>query len=268
MRYIGITGYKGRLGRYLLRDHANFTALDCDVSNLDDVERCLRQTRVDAVLHLAAKSDVDWCEENEVRTKMVNVRGTFNVCHVAQVPVILLSSDHIFGGTWGMYREKDKGRPVNYYGWTKFTAESLRTVFDNLNVIRTSYLFDAERLQPQLADLRNDIPALYPTFIFRTFLYFPHFVEKLLYYIDHLETMPRILHLSGTENESWHGLVKYLGKRLGFDTRKLVLPKVQESISKTPRPYRGGLNTSLSRKLKFPQHSYKEGVDQMIKDMR
>lgn len=270
MKIIGITGYKGKLGRHLLKHHANFVALECDVTGQEQVENCLRHIRPDFVLHLAAKSDVDFCErsENEKLVKDVNVVGTYNICHTAQglgLPVILLSSDHVFGGVWGMYKETSKGHPVNYYGLTKQAAESLHVVFDNLKVIRTSYLFDVERLTPYLSGLWNGVPALYPTFISRTFLHFSHFAESLDYYFNHFEKMPRILHISGTKSVSWFDFMTQLAKRYGIvNYRKLVVPKVQESISKAPRPSHGGLNTKVARKLGFPQYSYLDGFDLMV----
>lgn len=270
MKTIGITGYKGRLGRHLLSVYSNFVGLDCDVADLQSVENCVGD--IDGILHLAAKSDVNWCErpENKSIVSNVNLRGTFNVCHAAQVrklPVVLLSSDHIYGGRWGLYREKDKGNPINFYGFSKFSAESLQKVFDNLKIIRTSYLFDRERLNHQLAKLWDGIPDTYPTFIIRTFMYLPHFAMTLCHYLDWLERMPKVLHLSGNKAGSWYDLMREIAVQSGKDT-KLVVPRQSELLNRVPRPYWGGLNVNLSRKLGFKQHSYKEGVTQMMKDWK
>lgn len=272
MRTIGITGHTGRVGKYLLEHCTNVLALNCDVAQPDEVERSLRQFKVDCVLHLAAKSDVDWCEKNEKDATAVNLRGTFNVCHAAQIlrlPVVLMSSDHIFDGVWGIYKENSKGQPLNFYGFTKLSAESLRGVFSNLKVIRTSYLFNLERLRPKLENLWNKVPDIYPTFISRTFLYLPHFIEGLLYYLDHLEKMPKVLNISGTKTTSWYDFMLRVARKFDIPNyHKLVLPKQQESGLLVPRPYHGGLHTGLSRKLGLPQYSYVQGIDQMVKDWK
>lgn len=272
MKTVGVTGYKGRLGRHLLQNHIGFVGIDCDVTNPLHIKKCLDTWHIDAILHLAAKSDVEWCErpENEKAVYNVNVIGTANVCRAAKakgLPVVLLSSDHIYGGKWGLYREKDKGNPVNYYGFSKFGAESLQRVFDNLKVVRTSYLFDRERLLMQLVNLWDSVPQIYPTFIIRTFMYLPHFAMTLCQYLDRLYEMPKILHLSGNKDASWYDLMREIAIQSGRDT-KLIVPRRQESANRVPRPYWGGLNIGLSRKLGFKQYSYKDGVAQMLKDWK
>lgn len=264
---IGVTGYKGRLGRYLLK-YPEFVGLDCDVTRLEDIENCV--SGVDVVLNLAAKSNVDWCEKNPQTATHVNLRGTFNVCRAGQlqgIPVVLLSSDHIFGGGWGKNREKDKGNPLNHYGFTKFSAESLRSVFDNLKIIRTSYLFDRERLNYPLSSLWSNVPEKYPTFITRTFLYYSHFAMTLCQYFREFDRMPRILHISGSKSVSWYGLMKDIASQAGMDLN-LIMPIRKENPGYTHRPLSGGLNTGLSKKLGLPQFRYLDGIHQMLKDWK
>lgn len=249
-----------------------FVGLECDVSKPTQVESCIRNIELDGVLHLAAKSDVEWCErpENESVVTSVNLGGTFNVCRAAQlsgIPVVLLSSDHIYGGRWGLYREKDKGNPINFYGMSKFSAESLQKAFSNMKIVRTSYLFDHERLTPQLTKLWESVSEVYPTFIIRTFMYLPHFAMTLCHYLDRLNEMPPILHLSGNKDVSWYDLMREIAIQSKRDPR-LIVPRRQESPNPAPRPYWGGLNIKLSRKLGFKQYSYKDGIAQMLKDWK
>jgi dTDP-4-dehydrorhamnose reductase len=143
MKIIGITGAGGRVGRYLLSHYSNFVDLGCDVTQLDDVGDSLQKFRPDVILHLAAKSDVDWCQDvrNEKTLFTVNVRGTFNVSVAAEkvrVPVVLLSTDHVFSGSRGRYRENDQPFPVNQYGASKYSAEALQNDLSNFKIIRSS----------------------------------------------------------------------------------------------------------------------------------
>lgn len=261
----GITGFRGRLGSYLLSHYDNFVALDCDVTKPDEVKNCIGNSGVDVVVHLAAKSGVDWCEkpENKKLVTNVNLRGTFNVCLAAEkvsADVLLLSSDHVFSGKWGRYKEKDKPNPVNFYGMSKMTAEGLQQAFDNLRVVRTSYLFDRKRLSQYGA-------GEYPSFIFRSFMYLPHFAESIMYYLSHMEQMPKILHVSGYRCVSWY---KFMSDLLDSPSNIVVRPRrVETEINgQAPRPKRVGLNTSLSKKLGLPQYSYVEGIEQMKRDWK
>lgn len=267
MKKIGITGYRGRLGKYLLGNFPNYQALDCDVTNPNSIENCFRDVDVDSILHLAAKSDVEWCEkpDNEKIVTEVNLRGTFNVCRAAgHKEVILLSSDHVFSGTWGRYKEKDKPSPTNFYGFSKYSAEGLSAVFDNLRIIRTSYLFDSDRISTQINNLRNNIPEIFPTFIIRSFMFLPHFSNSLNYYFEHLKEMPKVLHIGGSKSASWYEFIRDLAKFYGIkDYNKIVLPRKIQSLNYAPRPFYGGLNVSLSKRLHIPQYSYLDGFKEM-----
>lgn len=249
---VGVTGYKGRLGSYLISHFPNFVPLDCDVTRLDSVKDCLASVHPDTVLHLAAKSDVDWCEEiqNEKTLSNVNIRGTFHVCVAAEekdMEVILLSSDHVFSGNWGKYKENSKPDPINQYGRSKLAAESWNRAFDNLKIIRTSYFFDRERL---FSNIQQD----YPTFISRSFIHIQHLSELLIYYFTYIGKTPKILHLSGSKICSWYELMDRatLGK---------VYPRRIEEKEFAARPKRGGLDISLSQKLGFPSYSYLDGME-------
>lgn len=273
MKSIGVTGAGGRLGSYLLKTYPEYVALDCDVTNPEDVDNCIGKSKVNLILHLAAKSDVDWCEkpENQKRVDLTNLWGVGYVSHSAQIrqiPVVFLSSDHVFGGQWGLYREKDKINPINYYGFSKAGAESLIKSFDNLKVIRTSFLFTRERLNKELSDLYDNVFGLYPTFIIRTFMYLPYFTLSLNHYISEFEKMPKILHISGNKSASWYELMRDIAKKVGLNHKKLIVPRTTPSQIQVPRPYWGGLNVNLSRKLGFKQYSYLDGIDQMLKDWK
>ena len=273
MKKIGITGFRGRLGSYLLSHYDNFVALDCDVTKPDEVENCIGKSGVDVVVHLAAKSNVDWCEkkENHTETANVNLRGAFNVCLAAEkvrADVLLLSSDHVFSGKWGRYKEKDKPSPVNFYGMSKMAAEGLQQVFDNLKVVRTSYFFDQERLKDNMFNVMNRLLIYnqYPTFISRSFMYLPHLADSLTYYLYHINKMPKILHISGYHCVSWYEFMKYWCEVNKIDPKFIIARNEDLNGDFAPRPRKAGLNVSLSRKLGFPQFSYIQGILQMAKD--
>lgn len=257
MRKIGVTGYKGRLGSYLVSHFSHFVPLDCDVTRLADVKGCVRS--VSAVLHLAAKSDVDWCEDpkNAKDVSSINLGGTFNVataCDEIGIPVTLMSSDHVFDGKWGKYKETSRPSPVNQYGRSKMAAEALREAFGNLRIIRTSYFFDVDRILSQGS-------GTYPTFISRSFLHIHHLVLLIDHYFS-LFSVPPILHLSGSKVCSWFDFMKTVNQKmeLGWD----IEPRWKDDKNiLAPRPSKAGLNVSLSKKIGFPQYSYMDGINFM-----
>lgn len=263
----GVTGYAGRVGQELLR-FPNMIPLACDVSKPDDVDLAIRNTKVNVIVHLASISDVDICEkkENQTLVDQTNVRGTLHVAEAAEkygCEMVLLSSVHVFDGRWGNYRERSKPKPINNYGWSKWGAESFRESFPFMKVVRTSYLFDHERVFKHLYPLRAGESYAYPTFIERSFMYLPHFAEALYQYLLNYKNMPSLLHISGSDTVSWYQFILDMAKAYKLDS-SCVQPRHQElEMNVAPRPYRAGLNVGLSKKLGIPQYGYREGLLEM-----
>lgn len=266
---IGITGANGHIGKQLLLAPNTFSLVG-NVVNAPEVEMAITQGKPDVVVHLASISDVDVAENNWELAKEVNVNGTFNVaeaCSKIQCPMVVLSSVHIFNGkpwlsSWG-YSEHSTPSPINNYGWTKFGAEQLQKVFPVMKIVRTSYLFDEIRLKRQIEILQHGNYVNYPTFITRSFMYLPHFVESFYTYLLHLDKMPKVLNIAGKEIVSWHEFMTKVAEAYGVNPAQ-VMPRskeIQENLA--PRPYKAGLNVDLSRRLHLPQYSYLDGIREM-----
>lgn len=263
---IHITGYKGFVGRELLK--RGFLPLQCDVTNALEVEKAIKYAKPQLVIHLAGKSDVDWCEDkrNQDAVINVNVKGTFllfKALENARIPGVFLSSDQIWRGGWfEKHMENSKyTEPVNYYGLSKVVAEQ-EALSQGGKVIRTSYLFNNERLQDKLYDAKIGVKQSYPTFITRSFLHVNDFCDLLELYCEKFYKMPKVLHLSGSKVVSWYRFMKDIEQRYNFK-HNAVKPRFFENKSLTPRPHYGGLNTNLAFGLGFPRRNYFDGIDRM-----
>ena len=82
--------------------------------------------RPDVIIHSAALTDVDRCErERELAYKM-NVEGTRAIAKAAEKAgafLVYISTDYVFDGERGSYREDEKTNPVSYYGQSKLLGE-------------------------------------------------------------------------------------------------------------------------------------------------
>lgn len=261
---IGVTGADGRVGRELVR--RGCTPLECDVTKPDEVFNSIQDSRVELVIHCAAITDVDYCEkkENEKEVIGVNVRGTYNVvnaCQILGIKMIYISTDHVFDGKrwFGSYKETDRPNPINMYGFSKWGGEGICNVTDdNVKIVRTSYLHQYYNEIPYMRDyLKNarlwEIEV--PSVIKRTFLSIPKFVNSLLYYSQNFDSMPKLLHVTGTKKLSWHQFVVELAKHMGilpdhFHPRNKYL-----SEGYVPHPQNGGLDVSLAKSLGLPLYS-------------
>jgi dTDP-4-dehydrorhamnose reductase len=141
-----ITGGSGRLGRELvalLPGAAAPSRHELDVTDASSVARGVERHRPDVLVHAAAYTDVAGAEQERTRCWRVNVVGTRNVAQAAAAAGALLvhiSTDYVFAGTRGGYREDDPPGPVrNYYALSKLVAEEAARTASRRVIVRTSF---------------------------------------------------------------------------------------------------------------------------------
>ena len=144
-----LTGGTGRLGTELqteLKGRLELSApshQDLDITNLESIQKALAEYHPDVVVHTAAYTDVSGAENERAACWNTNVIGTRNLVKALQgsgAALIHISTDYVFYGDAGGYKEDAPLGPVrNYYALTKLVAEeSVRAYSDHL-LIRTSF---------------------------------------------------------------------------------------------------------------------------------
>lgn len=141
-----LTGGTGRLGtelRSLLPGIIAPARSELDITDPTGVGQALDRYRPSLVVHAAAYTDVARAEQERAACWAVNVEGTRNLVRaVAERGIFLvhISTDYVFEGTTGQYREEDPVGPVrNYYALSKLVAEEIVRGLENHLVIRTSF---------------------------------------------------------------------------------------------------------------------------------
>lgn len=147
-----VTGADGQLGR-ALRDalDPNHEIVWTDRGELDindpaALRAATRSFRPDAIMHLAALTQVDDCERDPEAAFTTNTLGTRHVAQLARelsARLFFISSDYVFDGCLGRaYQEYDTPMPLNVYGWTKLHGErAVAALVSNHVIVRTSGLF-------------------------------------------------------------------------------------------------------------------------------
>lgn len=143
-----ITGANGLLGQHLIKllidateyniiaagkgeqrtkfENERFHYESLDITDGLAVHFFIEQHRPDAIIHAAALTQVDECEQNQVACWNVNVTATRFLTDAAKkvkARFIFLSTDFVFDGIDGPYTEEDETKPVSYYGSSKVAAE-------------------------------------------------------------------------------------------------------------------------------------------------
>jgi dTDP-4-dehydrorhamnose reductase len=137
-----ITGASGMLGTSLMnrleRMGCEYSASDIrsdpklgvehvDVRDKEAVFNAVRKASPDVVYHLAAQTDLEYCETNPDDAYKTNVVGTQNVVLAAieaDAIIVYISSAGVFDGTKATpYTEFDQPHPINVYGSSKYQGE-------------------------------------------------------------------------------------------------------------------------------------------------
>ena len=106
---------------------SNFSYHALDITDGMASNKILHETRPDLIIHAAAMTQVDQCELDKINCYNINVTATRFLIEAAKeisARFVYVSTDFIFDGVSGPYKEDDEARPLNYYGSTKLSAES------------------------------------------------------------------------------------------------------------------------------------------------
>jgi dTDP-4-dehydrorhamnose reductase len=128
-----ITGAGGLIGNCLARlEPAGLSGWavrplsrpDLDLLDLVALEDCFQREQPDLVFHCAALSKSPACEANPGLAWRTNVEVTAHLASLAlSIPFFFLSTDLVFDGRKGAYREEDQVNPLSTYARTKAAAE-------------------------------------------------------------------------------------------------------------------------------------------------
>jgi dTDP-4-dehydrorhamnose reductase len=97
-----------------------------DTTSADDVDRVLDDARPDAVVHAGAYTNVDGAEREREAAWASNAEATGILARASAargIRLVYLSSEYVFDGTAGPYRETDSVNPQGWYAQTKLAGE-------------------------------------------------------------------------------------------------------------------------------------------------
>lgn len=97
-----------------------------DTTSPEDVDRVLDEARPDAVVHAGAYTNVDGAERDRDLAWASNAQATAilaRACAARGIRLVYLSTEYVFDGTAGPYRETDSVNPLGWYAKSKEAGE-------------------------------------------------------------------------------------------------------------------------------------------------
>lgn len=138
-------GGSGTLGKELIKINKDIISPirnEVNVCNSFDVYNCINKHQPDIVIHAAGIIDNRVIEKNPQDAILNNIIGTANVamqCCAFNTRLIYISTDYVYPGDRGNYKESDPIFPFNLYSWTKLGGECSVMAVKNHLIIRTSF---------------------------------------------------------------------------------------------------------------------------------
>ncbi|MEO0087846.1 MAG: dTDP-4-dehydrorhamnose reductase [candidate division WOR-3 bacterium] len=275
-----ITGATGLLGSELslyLKERKyeiiEWNSKNQDITDINTTITNIKKIKPDVIIHLAAFTNVDKCEEEKGKAFLVNTQGTWAIALGAKevnCKLIYFSTDYVFDGNKNTpYYENDLPNPINYYGITKYLAE--KKIIETLKkyfIVRTSLLFGKKRENFVLriyekAKRKEEIKA--PIDVITS----PTYVKDLLLPIENLLKSEEygIYHIVNSDYCSRYDLAKKIIEIANFDLE--VIPITQkESEWKAIRPKFSALNnTKYELTFNHKIRSYKDALIEFINSL-
>jgi len=133
MKYI-LIGASGKIGRYFLeKKNVIFTYNNKKINNgikfdllKNDFEKIIKKNNFSSAVILSAYSDPDFCKKYLKKSRLVNVIKTKKLIDVLiknNIYFIFFSTEFIFDGKRGNYKENSVAKPINVYGKQKLEIE-------------------------------------------------------------------------------------------------------------------------------------------------
>ncbi len=215
-----------------------------DLKSRSDTYKKIEKIKPDIIINAAAYTNVDGCEEDRENCWLVNVHAVENILDVADrinAIFVQVSTDYVFDGERGDYREIDAPNPRGNYARSKLAAENIiRESNVEYLIVRTQVLFGyGVNVRPNFAlwvwdNLRQQKPIRVVTDQIGNPTYAPDLAEGIYRLLDQ-ETYG-LFHISGPDQISRYDFAVEIAHTFDLDASLITPITTEELNQKAPRP--------------------------------
>jgi len=145
MKKIIITGGTGRFASTLKKEKTKYKLFfpnkkKLNIENFKTIKTYLKKINPDFLIHLAGLSRPMSIHEMNIKKSIdLNIIGTANItkaCEERNIKLIFFSTNYVYPGVKGNYKENDSLLPVNSYAWSKLGGEASVQLYKNSLILR------------------------------------------------------------------------------------------------------------------------------------
>ena len=242
-----------------------------DLTDFLAIEKLFLEIKPDAVIHLAAQSQPNFCQKNPELSYKVNVSSTVNLAQLSaefQIPFLFTSTDLVFEGTKPPYQESDHVCPINLYGEHKAEAErEILNVYPESIICRMPLMFGIPSpcsqsfIQPFIQTLKAGKPLSLFEDEMRSPVSGKTASEGILLALE--KCRGEILHLGGKESISRYQFGLLMAEKLGLPTDKITACLQADVPMAAPRPKDVSLNSTKAYGLGYNPPNLREEFDNL-----
>jgi dTDP-4-dehydrorhamnose reductase len=281
-----ITGASGLLGAnlalHLSKEHIvhavynthglrleNCSNYQCDLTDKQAVEKLLAEIQPKVIVHCAAWTSVDACEEDPAKAQLLNVDMThYLLAGAPECHFVYISTDAVFDGSRDEFTEEDVPAPVNVYGKTKLASEKLVKKHVKHTILRTNiYGWNVQDKSSFPEWVLKRLGNNEETPVFSDFFYKPILVNTLSKYIQKIinNGVYGLFHTGSSDKLSKAAFADKVAEAFGLDKGLLHTSTLSEVHLKAKRPHNLSLN---SEKIKNTLGIELETTDQGIAKLK
>ena len=226
--------------KILMRDVAT---LVLGLESPNQLQASLAAIQPDVVVHTAGATSVEWCESFPEEAHRINVNLTTNVaraCSALKIPMVLISTDHLFAGDHAFVDESCLPAPQNVYSHTKAEAE-LRTLeyHPSALVVRTNFFGWGPAYRQSFSDqIIYRARAGEPVRLFEDVFFTPILIQTLVMAVHDLikNQTSGILNVGGDERISKYDFGLAVAKQFGLEPTLIKSIRIIDQTSLVQRP--------------------------------
>ena len=213
-----------------------FSVIQADLLVPGAIQRLLEHTQPDWVIHCAALANVDLCETDPQQAQQLNSEVPGELAeYVARggARLIHVSTDAVFDGQVGDYREQDAPNPLGVYARSKLAGEQAVAAANPQAIIARVNLFGWSLFgKRSLAEFfYNNLEAKKPCMGFTDVFFCPMLANDLgMVFLKMLEAgLSGLYHTAGSQCLSKYEFGIQLARRFGFDEKLVIPTSVEDS---------------------------------------